>query len=357
MYFIFVKTACKMRVVWPEAYGWITTALAKGQVFGDGGCGPMDGDTGFDAREIVLDARLAREFVDHLARFEPLILERIETSTGENQILPELLEAVREAFRDGHPALTIAAANAARFLACQAPRTLGSMPSSVSSLADEILDLMDHEAAEVRSAALEALAEFGSDAPAGTLEKILNALRDDCDSVRVRALRALQSLGTDLASASVEALCEALTDPVQLVRLEVCRTLAWLEVEAVPALSELIDVAISDEDGEVRQAAARALATIDPDGSRVTEAVRDQETLQRLVNQLREIGSAGRPIRRALQTPRYLKKSYRTLEDIAEEGDVSVSTLRRKCAKNKIILSKEAGFYRLSQAELENILR
>jgi hypothetical protein len=128
-----------------------------------------------------------------------------------------------------------------------------------------------------------------------------STLSDVDPTVVVAALNVIKAAGVDAASVATAPVTKLLTHPNPRVRVCTCKTLAWLGPDARAAVPTLLDVAVQHVDASLRNQATLALTGIDVDGALIDHVLADPVQREQLLAALRDLGSAGRVLRRSLQ--------------------------------------------------------
>jgi HEAT repeat protein len=194
------------------------------------------------------------------------LADRIRDENSQvRQAVVEALESLSDAL-DAGELLRQAASDRVVFVRWTAARALGRSaplkptPPAVADDVATLARLTSDPDPDVRTAALVALAKFGTAAQSATPAVLAAATRGDVEP-RVAAVKALPALGTD-AERTVPVLIAVLRDPDLRLRRVAAAGLVRFGPDAKAALPEL-QRAVSSPDPELRLNAAEAILSLD----------------------------------------------------------------------------------------------
>jgi HEAT repeat protein len=205
-------------------------------------------------------------FTTTWSTLSPVLSERIhDPNTSVRLAVTQALETIGDAV-DFHKLLREATADRNIFVRWSAARALGETapqkpePAAVAEDVAALSRLTADRDTDVRSAALAALAKYGTGATSASKAVLAAASRGDVEP-RVAAIKALGALKTDAAS-TLPVLIAALKEKDLRLQRAGATGLVRFGPDAKPALPEL-RTALNSTDTELRLAAAQAILAIE----------------------------------------------------------------------------------------------
>jgi HEAT repeat protein len=175
----------------------------------------------------------------------------------------DFLESLEDAAAPAVPSIVQALGDPDRFVRWAAARTLSKIgPVKTALSVPALAGLLQDPDLDVSLVAAATLKSFGSDAKAA-VPALTEATKVGDAEIRVAALQALASIGVPDAASSIPGVIEALGNTDARVRRAAAETLGSFGPRASAAVSALQGL-LQDEDAEVRRAASDALLSIQP---------------------------------------------------------------------------------------------